>query len=251
MIPKKGAIVAQIGVTAFALPNNQDIHWIVQGFFACGLVMGLLSVHFAVVQQRTMGKLHKASQIRMWLLANSSARLIREGVDPRNIEKKVSFTVAFLTQLPYTTIFYGVFLLVIGLALYLGLSWRKRLDADDESKSDRNILIMYIALTGVSVVQWTGAYLTKSTWLEQRVTLGDQEQMQLHAPGFGREVSLQTRNADGVIASCKCRRAPVAKNESMSLADVLRHAGKIHQECADADLAIAAKYELIAGENSP
>ena len=212
--------------------------------------MGLLSVHFAVVQQRTMGKLHKASQVRMWLLANSSANLISEGMNPIKVARKVSFTVAFLTQLPYTTIFYGVFLLVIGLALYLGLSWQKRLHADDKGNSDRNTLIMYIIFTGASVMQWTWAYLSKSTWLEQRITLGDQKQMQMHAPGLHRAVPLQMMNADRVVAPCECRRASVVTDESMSLADALRHAGKIHSECADVDVAIAAKYELMAAEST-
>ncbi|KAL8722978.1 MAG: hypothetical protein Q9181_007383, partial [Wetmoreana brouardii] len=84
MVAVAGAILAQIAITALSLQNIEDVHWIVRGFFACSLAMGLLSVAFAVMQQRTMGNLHKASSIRAWLLANSCNTLVTNSRDEKH-----------------------------------------------------------------------------------------------------------------------------------------------------------------------
>lgn len=125
--------------------------------------MGLPSVQFAVMQQRTMGNLHKAPSIRAWLLANSSSDL-----DGRTTEEKhkVSFTAAFLTQIPYTMIEYGTVFLIVALGLYLGYAWKGGLDTDTGPTDNRNVFIMYIACTGVMVLQWACAYFNKSIWRE-------------------------------------------------------------------------------------
>ncbi|KAL8949413.1 MAG: hypothetical protein Q9183_007606 [Haloplaca sp. 2 TL-2023] len=117
MVAVAGAILAQIAITALSLDGITTVHWIVRGFFASSLVLGLLSVQFAVMQQRTMGNLHKPSSIRAWLLANSSNDLSRHS---REEKHRVSFTAAFLTQIPYTMIEYGTAFLIVGFGLYLG-----------------------------------------------------------------------------------------------------------------------------------
>ncbi|KAL8703808.1 MAG: hypothetical protein Q9201_003023 [Fulgogasparrea decipioides] len=163
MIAVAGAILAQIAITALALQDIEDVHWIVRGFFACGLAMGLLSVTFAVMQQRTMGNLHKASSIRAWLLANSCNNPVTNSRDEKH---NGSFTVAFLTQIPYTMIEYGSVLLIVGLGLYFGYAWKRNLDTESGAEDNRNVFIMYIACTAFMVVQWAFAYFSKSIWRE-------------------------------------------------------------------------------------
>lgn len=158
-----GAILAQIAVTSLSLPDIAEVHWIVRGFFACGLAFGLLSVQFAVMQQRTMGNLHQPSSVRAWLLANSYTKSGRESMEERH---KVSFTAAFLTQIPYTMIEYGSAFLIVGLGLYFGYAWKKNLDTETGPQDNRNVFIMYIACTGVMVLQWMCAYFNKSIWRE-------------------------------------------------------------------------------------
>ncbi|KAL8637103.1 MAG: hypothetical protein Q9228_005587 [Teloschistes exilis] len=163
MVAVAGAILAQIAVTSLSLPDIAEVHWIVRGFFACGLAFGLLSVQFAVMQQRTMGNLHQPSSVRAWLLANSYTKIGRESMEERH---KVSFTAAFLTQIPYTMIEYGSAFLIVGLGLYFGYAWKKKLDTETGPQDNRNVFIMYIACTGVMVMQWMCAYFSKSTWRE-------------------------------------------------------------------------------------
>lgn len=115
------------------------------------------------MQQRIMGNLHHASSVRAWLLANSYTKTGRENTEER---PKVSFTAAFLTQIPYTMIEYGTAFLIVGLGLYFGYAWKKGLDTETGGQDNRNVFIMYIACTGVMILQWMCAYFSKSTWRE-------------------------------------------------------------------------------------
>ena len=63
----KGAIIAQIAVTALSLPALSQAHWIARALFVVSLVTGLLSVYFAVLLQRTIGALYQVMDIRNWL----------------------------------------------------------------------------------------------------------------------------------------------------------------------------------------
>ncbi|KAL9579230.1 MAG: hypothetical protein Q9212_005227 [Teloschistes hypoglaucus] len=139
MVAVAGAIQAQIAITSLSLPDIARVHWIVRGFFACGLAFGLSSVQFAVMQQRTMGNLHQASSVRAWLLAKSYTKSGRERMEEQH---KVSFTAAFLTQFPYTLIEYGSAFLIVGLGLYFGYAWKKNLNAETGPQDNRNVFIM-------------------------------------------------------------------------------------------------------------
>ncbi|KAG8534062.1 uncharacterized protein KY384_000905 [Bacidia gigantensis] len=239
----KGALIAQIAEIGFSLPNNLDIHWIVRAFFVCGLVMGLLSVYFSVIQQRTLGKLHKPSQVRVWLLANSSTDAIAGGTESESARHEASFATAFLTQLPYTTIEYGVIFLVIGIALYLGLSWQKQIDKQNGEDGDRNVLIMYVAVTGVAILQWAWALYSKSIWMDHNIMPNDHEQggEQLthvaHPPPHPR---LESRKH---ASDTQLELGSMSSESSNTLAEVLRQAAEIHRQCAEKDILVAEKYE--------
>ena len=220
----------------------------VRGLFACGLFMGLLSVHSAVMQQRTMGKLHNASQIRTWLLSKSSATLITESDVLRHKSDTASFTAAFLTQLPYTLIEYGIIFILGGFTLYLGFAWKRTLDTEHSTNGNRNVFIMFIICAGLLGLQWAWGFYSKSVWLEQKIMAGDTE--------GGLQVPAVVPNAIHVQAMVPNPMAqplahapdpPNAKRYS-ALTEALQRAAESHRRCAEANLLVAKQYDLVLAE---
>jgi hypothetical protein len=67
MVGVAGAILAQIALTALALPNLDDTHWTARASFVMGLVAGSLAVSCSCVLQSKMSSLHNAHAVRNWL----------------------------------------------------------------------------------------------------------------------------------------------------------------------------------------
>ncbi len=241
----QGAILAQIAITALSLPDISQVHWIVRAFFACALVAGILSVHFAVMQQRTLGNLYKAPQIRSWLLANRCAKLLNDLRSLKEMKHKVSFSAAFLVQIPYTMLEYGAAFLILGLGLYLGYAWKNALDTETGKSDNRNVLIVFIAVTGAWLLQWAWAYFGKSIWLESKTLMIDAEKPeQTTLPAMVTRPEVESLDP--------LRRDPGQGTEALGSRDTtvkaLREAAECHRRCANADLVIASLYEVQAVE---
>ena len=237
----QGAISAQIAITAFSLPDISQVHWIVRAFFACSLVAGVLSVHFAVMQQRSLGNLYNAPQIRSWLLATRHANLIRNSRALQQEKYKVSFAAAFLIQVSYTMLEYGVTFLIVGLALYFGYAWKGSLDTETAKPDNRNVFIVFITVTGVWSLQWAWAYFGKSIWLEPKTTSIDVEKLDQTAvvtmSGRPKATSSQSKPQESDLRV----EVPAASN---TLTEALREAAEYHRKSANADLEVARLLEL-------
>ncbi|KAH7117905.1 hypothetical protein B0J11DRAFT_509599 [Dendryphion nanum] len=67
MISVAAAIMAQIAVTALSLASIGDVLWAARGLLVLSLTCALMAVYYATTQQRTIGRLLHASQIRSWI----------------------------------------------------------------------------------------------------------------------------------------------------------------------------------------
>ncbi len=205
-------------------------------------------MQFAAMQQRTMGNLYNASQIRSWLLTNSQVNHDHHPQDLKEGRYKVSFSAAFLTQIPYTMLEYGVIFLVLGLGLYFVYAWKNQLDTETGVEDNRNVFIMYIVCTGVWILQWAWAFFSKSIWLEPDDSQGDVESSPrgpATAHGSGKSPSREETHKP---SREEFELAPAGAGGSKMLIEALLTAAEAHRRCAKADDLVADQYEIIAAK---
>lgn len=63
----KGAVIAQVAITALSLTGLDDSHWTAEAFFVISLVTGALSVFFSCANSPSNHGLHSADDIRDFL----------------------------------------------------------------------------------------------------------------------------------------------------------------------------------------
>ena len=205
-------------------------------------------MQFAVMQQRTMGNLYKASQIRSWLLTNSQVDRNDRSQDLKKEKYKVSFSAAFLTQVPYSMLEYGVIFLVLGLGLYFGYAWKNKLDTETGVEDNRNVFIMYIACTGFWTLQWAWAFFSKSIWLEPDIRQGDIESFSHETATAEASGTLPCREGNPEPSHAELETASAGVEGSKMLVEALLGAAEAHRQCAMADALVADQYGGIVAE---
>jgi hypothetical protein len=63
----QSAIVAQIAITGLSLNFLSQTHWVARAFFVLSLTFALMATYYATTQQRTLGRLLKAKEVRVWI----------------------------------------------------------------------------------------------------------------------------------------------------------------------------------------
>ena len=198
------------------------------------------------MQQPTTGKLHITSQIRTWLLAKSSATPISDNTILRDAKQKASFTAAFINQLPYTLIEYGVIFLIVGLTLYLGFAWRRKIDTEHWPNGNRNKFIMFIICPELLCLQWAWAFYSKSVWLEQKIAAGDSKKCRTTPDVVPNALHMQTIN-ETINESSGSLGTEVERKPFGAFYEPLRQAAESHRKHAEADL-LVRQYKILAAE---
>jgi hypothetical protein len=177
----KGAIVTQVAITALSLPYLSQSHWVARACFVISLISGTLSVFFAVLLQRIVGRLYEARTLRAWL---SSLDLYPDMKDLRDLKKLlqpsstsstsddsqrdveaartlmkdhfakfdlqqreigiVSVFSALILETPRSMINISLGSFLTGLAVYFGFLWTRDLDANAGHNDSRNVFITFI-----------------------------------------------------------------------------------------------------------
>ncbi|EDO01032.1 predicted protein [Sclerotinia sclerotiorum 1980 UF-70] len=73
MIAVAAAIVAQIAITGLSLESLNQTHWIAKSSFVMSLTFALVAVYYSVAQQRILGRLIKAKDVRNWIRGRKQA----------------------------------------------------------------------------------------------------------------------------------------------------------------------------------
>jgi hypothetical protein len=72
--------VAQIAITGLSLNFLSQTHWVARAFFVLSLTFALMATYYATTQQRTLGRLLQAKEIRIWIRGGNrqseAARLV-------------------------------------------------------------------------------------------------------------------------------------------------------------------------------
>jgi hypothetical protein len=167
----QAAIVAQIAITGLSLDNLSQTHWIVKASFVFSIISSLIAVYYASTQQRVMGRLLQAKQVRGWIrgrvpaqrgdslwqskrshkfrgdptdyitLASSAGNL-----SPNIMEQCFTPSVASVITMSAPQILLSVSLLslLLALGMYFGFVWTRHLDVDTGKDASRNVLIFYL-----------------------------------------------------------------------------------------------------------
>ncbi|KIM98299.1 hypothetical protein OIDMADRAFT_90904, partial [Oidiodendron maius Zn] len=171
MISVAAAIVAQIAITGLSLNNLSQTHWIVKASFVFSLTSSLIAVYYATTQQRVMGRLLQAKQVRGWIRGRLpvqkgdslwqlkiSSKFRCDPADYRPITSdpaKILFEIrdqcftpsvasVITISAPQILLSASLFALLLALGMYFGFVWTRNLDADAGKDSSRNLLIFYL-----------------------------------------------------------------------------------------------------------
>ena len=172
MLSVTAAIIAQVAITALALPNLNQVHWAATAGFVTSLVSACMSVWLSTTISRLLSSLDSPDAIRDWLSMPTSkdARLkfekeLKALLETRDLSSmdEVEFIQAKISQflednkrkLPS---FYSCTMLtapslllnvslpsfLLALGIYLGTVWKKDLDPIAGNVASRAVMICYI-----------------------------------------------------------------------------------------------------------
>jgi hypothetical protein len=184
MLSVTGAIIAQVAITALALPSLNGTHWIAKACFVVGLVFGCLSVWSSTTMARLLSRSVTAGALRSWLSKPApKAALIqfKKIIGPRLAKahacsdeeiadiqasviafleeskwKEASFYSCLLLSAPSILLNCSLVSFLIGLGVYLGDVWKKDLDAVAGKTASRAVLIVYVVGTISGLVLFFG-----------------------------------------------------------------------------------------------
>ena len=166
----KAAIVAQIAITGLSLENLSRTHWVARAFLLYSLISSLMAVYYATTQQRIMGRLLRASQVRgwirgqvpprmnlpMWKVIHGSSKPDPQYYQPQSrdrdeivadVIKKCftpSVTAVITISAPQILLSSSLMSLLLGVGVYFGFVWTRNLDTEAGFHDSRNIEITYI-----------------------------------------------------------------------------------------------------------
>jgi hypothetical protein len=172
MLSVAAAIIAQVAITALALPNLNQVHWTASAGFVVSLVTACMSVWLSTTTSRLLTSLDSPNAIRDWLSqpASKKSRLKFEEElkvllnttdlsSTKEVESIQSSISKFLednkwkfpsfyacTMLTAPSLLLNVSLLsfLLALGIYLGTVWKKNLDPVAGSVASRAVMICYI-----------------------------------------------------------------------------------------------------------
>jgi hypothetical protein len=210
MLAVTGAIVAQVAITALALPSLNRVHWISNAAFVVSLVFACLSVFFSTTMARNLSSLDTPNEVRDWLSkpAPKIARLdFNRTIRPRlviahlasddernslqsdvtkfledNKWKETSFYSCAMLSAPSILLSLSLALFLTALGIYLGTVWDSSLDPVAGDVASRAVMICYLVSTTSGIAIFFGPSNRKDAesaflrnWiakLEPRPTIG-------------------------------------------------------------------------------
>jgi hypothetical protein len=250
----KSAIISQLSSTTLQIPALSSINWTASAFIITGLLFSILATMLSCIQQQVLGTLNEPGGVRMWLSNGSSSRSGSKhgkGGHPftRSQDRdgmQTSVAALLLLRLPNAFLLYGVTCFLLGFGLFLGFAWRQDLDNTPSRDNNMAVMIMYIAVGGVSVLGTAGVVKWKMGEVDQaeKIVGKDLEEGDNEEDGDGSENGSKAGNqqedsgsegeADGLLAKTK-RNGKYSPREAINherIAKALEDAARAHRELA-------------------
>jgi hypothetical protein len=184
MLALIAALIAQLSITAFALPMLSGVHWVCKAGLAGSLSFGALAAWFSSNMARNLSSLDSAEDVKSWLSKPAGEKVLKDFCNAyvvrlKDIEaasdeqkrvakediisfvqdnkwKQASYSSCFLLALPSVLLNLSVTFFLIALAVYLGDVWRSKLDPVAGDIPSRAVFICYTIALGcaLSVFSW-------------------------------------------------------------------------------------------------
>jgi hypothetical protein len=250
----KSAIISQLSSTTLQIPALSSINWTASAFIITALLFSILATMLSCIQQQVLGTLNESSGVRMWLSNGSSSRSgSKDGKGGHSFTRsqdrdgiQTSVAALLLLRLPNAFLLYGVTCFLVGFGLFLGFAWRQDLRNTPSRDNNMAVMIIYIAVGGVSVLGTAGVVKWKMGEVDQAEKIvgkdleeGDDEE-EGDGSGSGsrngsqQEDSGREGEADGLLGKQK-RQGKYSPREAMNherIAKALEDAARAHRELA-------------------
>jgi hypothetical protein len=193
----QSAIIGQVALTALSLPGLNQTHWTARAFLVAAMVLGVLTVVASSYQQMSIGMLNKAVEIRLWLsddfddgqeVPTSQITELREYVLNGKFPLRSSLSAQQLIRLPFALLGWGVYSFLVGFGLYLGFAWANHIDTDLGKNDNRNVLIVFLFATLLSILLFAIWSIMKASEQIGRDTDRDPRRRRLHRSDVFKEV---------------------------------------------------------------
>ena len=245
----QGAIIAQVAITGLSLPNMSSTHWIARTLLLLAIVSGCLSVYYACILQRIVGKLYRPDQIRNWLR-----------LPPHNdTEEEVnvfrpSLAAVLIVGAPFMMIKISIILFLLGLIVYQGKLWTRGLDPNGGIRDSRAVFICFMVGTSICVIFFVGIFYSK--FVENMLRAGEidideikglekprkQSSMKQENRSTADEKRVATPQGSQPVHGAGCATVTALG----ALAKALEAASQAHLQCAEADRQVAIEYTRAA-----
>ena len=246
----QGAIIAQVAITGLSLPNFSSTHWVARACFLLAVVSGCLSVYYACVFQRLVGKLYTPSRIRNWIRLPPS--ISNSNCEPDTLS--ASLTSVFIVSAPFTMVKVSIFAFLLGLGNHQGFIWTRNLDTSAGRGDSRNAFISLMSETGFCYAFFSVVFAIKN--IENLIRTGTlssegTDKIELDDQGVQNSQGADFRKTsppgprDGPIHT----KHGVDTILSGDLAAALMIAARAHIQCAEADQSVAFQYARMSNHD--
>ena len=234
-----------MAITGLSLLSLSSTYWIARAFFLLAVVSGCISVYYACVLQRIVGKLYRPDQIRNWLRLPPPADKEEEGDIYR-----ASLAAVLIVGAPFIMIKFSIVLFLLGLVVYQGFTWTRSLDPSAGIGGSRDVFISFMVGTSVCVIFFVCIFYSK--FVENILRAGEIDIDEIK----GLEKSRMQRSikqghhsvVDGGQPATLQDTQPAHPTPSADmttlggLAAALETAAQAHVKCAEADRQVALEY---------
>lgn len=184
----KGAIVAQIAITALSLPYLEETHWTAEAAFVISLIAGLLSVYFACMIQQQLSSLHSPEEVRRWLSTTRGGRHRHDeqesgALEGSRVQTIPSYHAALLLILPAQLLNWSSISLLVGIGIYYGLVQTENLGLLRGQNSNLAILVVYVLFTSAALLSYL-SLVAERTGNGSDCSGKAYPRSRLHPPGF-------------------------------------------------------------------
>ena len=207
------------------------------------VVSGCLSVYYACVLQRTIGRLYDRDQVKNWLRLSPP-------LEEEEVYIYASLAAVFIVAAPFKMVKVSIFSFLLGLSIYQGFVWTRSLDTTARPGDSRNVFITFLVASGVCFLFFLMTFLTKGIEnllrflkLSRRHTVYEGFD-RTHAPdspqpsqSIQMEEQALSQEHEQVTSGNNEREIPVT-----DLASALQFAARAHLQCVEADRRIALEY---------
>lgn len=156
----KAAIFASIGLSSLSLPNMYETHWSARALLVSSMALGILSVVSATTHQQAVGILNDPVSIRLWLSRGKTSFFRDVDKSPfKSLPLDCSVPKLKSIGLPQLSLNISVILYFVGFGLYFLFLWVQK--ANGDVLGNRNIFIVFVALSTVSFAYATGLWVAQ------------------------------------------------------------------------------------------